>query len=267
MTGALVRRRIVVTRALHQAAELEDLLRRHGAEPVSYPCIALAAPADPSALDAALEEIPDGAYQWLVLTSANTALVLRERLAHLGAALPAGLRVATVGPATAEAARSLLGVSVSLVAPEHVAESLAAALEPHAGMRILLPQAEGARPVLAAMLRDGGASVETVVAYSTVRGSGGGDVPALLAERRIDAVTLTSGSTASGFMRRLAEEGGRAADLEGVCIACIGRVTADVARRLGLPIQVVPAESTLEALVDGLVEFYSSSGGPNEATR
>jgi len=58
---SLAGKRVVNTRAAHQAAELDDLLRGRGAVPVSYPCIAIAPPADPAPLDAALRDAAAGA--------------------------------------------------------------------------------------------------------------------------------------------------------------------------------------------------------------
>jgi uroporphyrinogen-III synthase len=168
-------KRIVVTRASHQAAELSELLRRRGAEPLVYPCIAIAPPHDPAALDAGLRAAIAGAFDWLVLTSTNTALALAQRLAELGLA-PAqldGIAVAAVGPATAAAAQRLLGLPVRVVPETYVAESLAATLRPTSQMRILLAQADLARPILAQELTAAGANVTTVAAYRTVLGSGG----------------------------------------------------------------------------------------------
>ena len=41
----LAGKRIVNTRAAHQAAEFSALLRQHGAIPIEYPCIEIAPPA------------------------------------------------------------------------------------------------------------------------------------------------------------------------------------------------------------------------------
>ncbi len=55
---------IVVTRAVHQAGDLADLLREAGAEPLLYPCIAIQPPDEPSALDEALRDAASGAFDW-----------------------------------------------------------------------------------------------------------------------------------------------------------------------------------------------------------
>ncbi len=78
--SALAGKRIVVTRAANQADELDDLLRSRGAEPLPYPCIAIAPPTDTGPLDAALRDLVAGEFTWLVLTSRNAVVVLAERL-------------------------------------------------------------------------------------------------------------------------------------------------------------------------------------------
>jgi uroporphyrinogen-III synthase/uroporphyrinogen III methyltransferase/synthase len=258
--GELTGKRVVVTQAVHQAPELRDLLRRTGAEPLLYPCIAIEPPADPAELDASLLAAVAGSYDWLVVTSANTALVLGQRLAALG--VPDGalarLAVAAVGPATADAVRVNLGVAVSLVPDEHVAEGLAAALLAvlAPGQRVLLPQADLARPVLARELAAGGLAVTSVVAYRTTVGSGGVQLAACLANKEVDAILLTSASTARNLVLRLQAEGGDLPLLNGVCIACIGPVTAAAAREAGLAVGVVAATQSLEGLVDALATVY-----------
>lgn len=257
----LTGKRIVVTRAAHQAETFCDLLRERGAEPLLYPCIAIEPPEDFQPLDRALREAAAGQYDWLVLTSANTALVLSERLGETGLTLKdiPGLRVATIGPATAEEAQKLLGLRVDVLPDEYIAEALVEAIRPEAGARILLPRAEVARPNLIKRLSAAGAQVKVVVAYQTIIGQGGIDLPALLMDGRIDAVTLTSSSTARNFVVRLVQDGGRLAGLQGVCIACIGPITADTARKVGLTVGVVAEDYTLGGLIEALEKFWINS--------
>jgi uroporphyrinogen-III synthase len=258
MTGALQGKRVVNTRAEHQASDLDALLHARGALPLTYPCIATKASEDSAELDNALGRLILGDFDWLALTSANTVHSLRERLAALGARLPdpPRFRTAAVGPATAAAARSLLGLEVDLVPDEYLAEELAAALRFGPGTRVLLPEADIARPTLAESLQEAGARVTTVTAYRTVRGQGGVAVPRLLDAGEIDAVTFTSSSTVTYFLERLREEGDPAqARLHEVCLACIGPKTAETVYQHGLQPAVIAAQHTLAGLVDGL-EFY-----------
>ncbi|MEZ4767143.1 MAG: uroporphyrinogen-III synthase [Caldilineales bacterium] len=258
----LTGKRVVVTRAAEQAGDLEDLLRSRGALPLPYPCIAIAAPEDTGDLDEALRVLAAGGYDWLVLTSRNAVAILAERLDALGLTPLAGgtVKVAAVGAATGAAIEAELGVRVDLLPDEFVAEALAEALlaQLPPGGRVLLCQADIARPVLADTLAAGGVAVTPVVAYRTVPGSGGVSLPDLLRAGQVDAITFTSSSTVRNLLARLDAEGGCRADLAGVCLACIGPVTADTAAKLGLAVQVVPAEHTITALVDALEAYFAN---------
>ena len=80
MTSPLAGKRVVNTRAVHQSAELDRLLRDHGAVPLSFPCIAIGPPADAAPLDAALGRLAEGSFEWVVFTSANTVEAVAVRL-------------------------------------------------------------------------------------------------------------------------------------------------------------------------------------------
>ena len=255
--AGLAGKRVVVTRAVHQAAEMTDLLRQAGAAPLLYPCLAINPPEDVEALDAALKRAADGDYDRLVLTSANTVLILAQRLAALDISLR-HLPSVAIGPTTAATAETMLGVRVNLVAQEHVAEALAEVVAPAPGERLLLPQSAIARPVLADLLQAAGAQVTVVEAYRAGLGQGGDPVPALLAGKAIDALTFTSSSTVSNFLIRLQNEGGDRRDLAGVCLAAIGPVTAATMTGLSLPADVVPAVYTLPGLVIALDRYLTS---------
>ncbi|GAB4569657.1 MAG: hypothetical protein Kow0077_02550 [Anaerolineae bacterium] len=259
--SALLGKRVVNTRATHQASELDRLLDSQGAVPVAYPCIAIAPPEDTDSLDRALTAAAEGEYDWLVVTSANTVRALADRLNVLGMGHDAlrGLHVAAVGPATADAARDLLSVTIALTPDEYIAESLAEALARESGGRVLLPQSEIARPVLAERLRAAGLTVEAVTAYRTVQGTGGEDVPGLLAQGQIDAVTFTSSSTVENFFARLDSERPGLTLPATVCLACIGPIAARTLAAHGYSAQVVPDEHTLDGLVSALARWFSEN--------
>jgi uroporphyrinogen-III synthase len=202
--SALAGKRIVNTRAIHQAGELDELLRAHEAVPLSYPCIAIEPVADSPELDSALADLCAGEFDWLALTSANAVHVLAERTGRLPSSpTSARLRTAVVGPGTAEAARRELGVRADVMPASYRAVELAAAMAVQPGERVLIPQSEIASPDLAEALRAKGAVVTTVTAYRTVTGSGGVDLPALLARGEVDAVVFASSSAVEGFVARL----------------------------------------------------------------
>jgi uroporphyrinogen-III synthase len=258
MTRGLTGKRIVNTRAGHQAAALNDLLRVRGAVSVDYPCIAVVPPENSTLLDAALFDLVAGRYDWLTLTSANTVLAITQRLTALGLSLVGTVfRTAAVGPATSEAAYQQLGLESVDLPTEYVAESLASSLPIEAGTRILLPESTIARPTLAEMLAARGAEVTVVMAYQTVCGHGGVDVPQLLAHKQIDALTFSSSSTVICFLERLNKEGGELDSARAVCAACIGPKTAATARDCGFTVLNTASEHTLEGLIDALDTYFA----------
>lgn len=254
--SSLSGKRVVVTRAPHQAADLVELLQSRGARPILYPCINIQPPEDTTDLDAALLAGTGGYFDWLVITSANTALIVQHRMKSLDFSLEE-MSVAAVGPKTAEAVRELLGLEARVVAEEYTAEGLALALGDLAGQHVLLPQSAIARPILATALRDAGASVMVVKAYRTEVGRGGDDVASMLAAGEIEAITFTSPSTAQNFVQRLVEENGQPSVLDTICLAAIGPVTAKAMRKLGFQVNVVPERFTLLDLVKALEAYFA----------
>lgn len=259
----LLGRRIVVTRAREQAHDLARLLEAEGAEVVVFPTIALAPAPEPERLDAAVRSA--ATYDWIVFTSANGVRVFCDRLSALRRDVRelAGVRLAAIGPETGAALERRL-LRPAVVASDFRAEGLLAALagEELAGRRILLPRAAGARSLLPAGLAARGARVEEVIAYRAVPPPGVDPAPLVAALERgeIDAVTFTSSSTVRHFVELIGRE--RVARLFGArrpLVACIGPITAEAARELGLAVGALPAEYTVPALAAALVAAVGAS--------
>jgi uroporphyrinogen III methyltransferase/synthase len=247
-------RRVVVTRAREQASSLSEALRAVGADPVEVPTIRIAEPDDGgAALAAALGRVTD--YDWVVLTSANGARRFCDRLRD-GRDL-AGVRLAAIGPGTAEALAEHRLVA-DLVPARFVAESLLEAFPlPATGDRgrVLLARAAVARDVLPDGLRGLGWEVDVVDAYRTLPEEVTDAQRAAAAEA--DVVTFTSSST----VERWAEAMGAAAPPS--IVACIGPVTADTARAHGIDVDVVAREHTMTGLVAALVDHLSPEASPH----
>jgi len=136
---ALTGRRILVTRAPHQASQLADRLSALGATPILIPTIEIAPPASFAALDAALTAL--SSFDLVAFTSANAVEAFQQRAQLLGLT-PAPRRIAVVGPAT-ERAVAAIGLHADMVPPIFTAESLAQTI-----VQTLLPEAPGARILL-----------------------------------------------------------------------------------------------------------------------
>lgn len=235
--------RVLVTRPALQGSELAEHLGRLGVEVVHVPLLRILPPVSYAPLDQALRRLES--YAWVVFTSQNGVRAVERRLRDLGIPVEAlrGVHTAAIGPATARLL-ARLGVPPVLQPSEYRAEGLVEAFAAYElrGVRILIPRAEGARDVLPQGLRERGAEVAVVAAYRVE--TAWEEAPRLrrAIQEGVDAVTLTSPSAARALVSllegRLPEE---------TRVVCIGPVTAQAARELGIR-------------VDGVAEVYTSEG-------
>ncbi|MEW5872182.1 MAG: uroporphyrinogen-III synthase [Chloroflexota bacterium] len=252
----LAGKRIVITRPRSQADELAASLRALGAEPVLFPVITIGALEDTTALDGALRRLAD--YDWVIFTSVNGVQAVWERLEALDLpGIPAGVRLAAIGPQTA-AALQARQAAPDYVPEAFVAEAISPGLGDLSGRRVLLPRADIARPALALAIRQAGGIADEVAAYRTLPVSPG--EAALQALRAgVDVVTFTSSSTVLNFLGTaalLAEHGLDVRRLPGNPIyACIGPVTAATAEQQGLSVAVVAETYTTAGLLEALARY------------
>ena len=274
-------KRILITRARNQASELATQLEALGATTISIPAIEIVAPTSFNALDVALTclRTPGGQqYDWLLFTSANAVEAFHHRQKDLGLPKESGAprpdsrtrvsashehpsptpKIAVIGPATARAANAI-GLTVDLVPPQYVAESLADALLPEApGKSFLLVRAAEARDTLPEALTAAGATVTIAEAYRNQIPSE--SIPALQAlfaspETHPDAITFTSASTVRNLVTLL-----EAANLTlpgAITLASIGPITSQALRDLGHEPTLEAAEATIPALVQAIAAYFA----------
>jgi uroporphyrinogen III methyltransferase / synthase len=253
--------RVVVTRAREQASEFKTILTELGAHCIEFPTIAIEPPPSWEPLDAAINSV--ATYAWVIFTSVNGVRFFMERLRLTGRDVRDlhGVRLAAIGPKTAETLEQY-GLRPDLVPNEYRAESILEGLlgEEIKGKRVLLPRAMVARDVLPETLRQRGATVDVVPAYQTVlpreRTT---EMMERLRSGEIDCLTFTSSSTVSNFFS-LFERGAILPLLKDVCIACIGPITAKTAEEHGLKVDVMPSEYTITGLVTALRSHFENGG-------
>jgi uroporphyrinogen-III synthase len=249
----LAGRRIVVTRAEHQSDTLAAAFAAAGARVELLPLLEIVPPADPRPLERAATEL--ALYDWLVFTSANA---VEAFLPLTGGALPARLRVAVVGPATAEALRGF-EIEPFLEARQADAEGLIAALAPYVDRRrrVLLPQASDARPALADGLAAAGAEAVTIVAYDKRLPPGAPQRAAeLFAAEPLGWVTLTSPRIVRHFAGLFGNDWERRrGELRAVSI---GPVTTAELRRLEIEPAAEAARPADEEMVAAVVRAARS---------
>ncbi|WP_017198584.1 uroporphyrinogen-III synthase [Arthrobacter sp. M2012083] len=282
--NGLTGRRVLITRTADRARPLASLLSGLGAEPLVLPLIDFEKAGDQAALDASLDRLVAGDFDWMVISSITTVRVLLEKAAQRGVALadlvPAGTKVATIGPSSRQVLESV-GLTVAL-APAEVqsAEGLLAVWKASSG-RVFLPQADIATPGLRDGLAATGADVTSVVAYHTVDyparaelrltaelSSGVAvsacEVPSTLspeeAHAALDAGTLDAVVAASpSAARRIAQ----LFPALGTCrFVAIGRPTAAEASRIGLTVAVTAKEPTPDGIVAALESIFANEGNP-----
>ena len=244
-------KRILVTRARSQASKLTAKLENLGAEVIEVPAITITDPVDLyAALDQAIGQLQD--YHWVMFTSANGVKHFFARLLQAGkdARALGYAKIAAIGSATAAELKKY-GLVADVVPGEYRAEGIIEAMKgklpPHA--KILLPRAEEAREILPEKLREMGAEVDVVSAYRTVCAAADGEaLTSELNEGRIDMVTFTSSSTVKNLVNII----GSADVLNGVKTACIGPVTADTAKSLGIEPDIIAKEYTIDGLVEAI---------------
>ena len=253
-------RRIIVTRAREQASEFLSALRERGAQCMEFPTIKVVPPESWEGLDRSIREVEN--FQWLVFTSVNGVKYFFDRLETLGGDVRdlKGVRIAAIGPKTAEAVASK-GIRIDLVPEEYRAEAVVEAFkkEDIEGKRILLPRAREAREVLPRDLEKLGAVVDVVEAYRTVKPEEDKEkITGMLRQGEIHMVTFTSSSTVTNFLDMF--RGARVLEwMTKAAVACIGPVTAKRAEEKGLKVSLVAPEYTIPSLTQAIVDYFSRS--------
>jgi uroporphyrinogen III methyltransferase / synthase len=249
--------RVLVPRTKEQAGAMSERLRVHGAIPKEVPTIAVEPPRTPAQMERAIKGLVTGRYEWIVFTSTNAVRAVREKFEEFGldARAFAGVKIACVGEATADAIRAF-GIQPELLpSGEQSSEGLLADFPPYDDVldpidRVLLPRADIATETLAAGLRERGWEIDDVTAYRTVRAA---PPPAETREAikggGFDAVCFTSSSTVRNLVGIAGKPHTR------TVVACIGPQTAATAREFGLRVDVQPDVAQIPALVDALAAY------------
>jgi uroporphyrinogen III methyltransferase/synthase len=245
--GPLFGKKILVTRPAGSADEFAAKLWEVGAEPLIAPTIAIGPPDDANGADLAVRIVET--YAWAVFTSQNGVTAFFDRVSARGgdARVFGDTRIAAIGPKTAE--RLLAhGIRADFVPArfigEEVADGLLERTEP--GDRVLVYRAQEARDAMPDALREAGRAVDVYAAYKT---SPVIDDGIRVAAEAADIWTFASASSVRAFVDNVPDAAVVARDK---VVACIGPVTADAARDLGLPVSVVPEDYTVDGLIDAL---------------
>jgi uroporphyrinogen III methyltransferase/synthase len=260
--------RVLVTREHSGGFEsLEEL----GAEVIQFSTIEIVPPESWDELDKAIDHIES--YDWLIFTSSNGVKYFFSRLFERNRDIRElkGIKICAIGTKTA-ASIGKFGIRVDLVPESFNAEGLieeflkkcstfnvqsskkdiepgTSNFEPFKGLKFLLPRAEVAREIFPDKVRELGGTIDVPVAYRAVKPEMHGKrLRRFLKEGRVTIATFTSAATFNNFRDIFKEDADEL--LKGVTIAVIGPVTAKAIEKAGLKAAIMPAESTVEALVE-----------------
>jgi len=254
-------KRVVVTRALEQSRSLVDALRDAGAEPVLLPLVAFATADNLSELDACLRD--SARFDWVFFTSQNALRAVQQRCAALVLPLDkvfAGIKIAAVGPATAEAVTAA-GLPVNFISRIHTGVALAEELSAETQKkRVFLPRSDRANPDLIEVLNLHGWQVTPVVAYKTVSpNSDSADLQESLLHGDADAILFFSPSAVHHFRDLLGAQRFRDLGRQSVFVA-IGPVSGTALKAEGVDRVLMAADSTVAAAIATLSEYFAKAG-------
>jgi uroporphyrinogen III methyltransferase/synthase len=249
--GKLTGKTIIVTRSRNQATELTERLEQEGAKVHEIPAIEIVERPDGIAeLQDELQRLSD--YSWLLLTSVNSVIILDRVLRNSGLdwRIFEPLKIGCIGTATAAKVKEL-GGRVHVVPAQFQAESFSRELlkSDLKEKEILLPRAEGSRPVLPDQLTEAGAIVKEIHIYKAeLPPQSKEELQKVLTTERVDFLTFTSSSTVRNFIEL-------AGDLhwQSIPVACIGPITAETLREYGVEPTVEAKEFTIPGLVEALI--------------
>ncbi|MBD3676448.1 MAG: uroporphyrinogen-III C-methyltransferase [Planctomycetaceae bacterium] len=241
---SLFGQRIAITRPLPQAYETAELANSLGAVPVLLPTIEIHPPENWERVDTAINSLK--VQDWLIFTSRNGVSYFLERLLTLGGDMRSlgHLKVAVIGSATATALKEY-HVRADVIPDTYRAEELASELiDQVAGKNILWCGADRGREVLIDELSPQAKSFEKLIVYRNT------DVDSLpqetsdqLRRGELDWLPLSSPSIARAVARLFPEDAKSHLGKQ-IRVAAISPVTAEAARKSGLPVDVIATTHT-----------------------
>lgn len=243
-------KRVLVTRPRSQADGFAEKLRDAGFEAIFFPVIEIQPIQENPALDRALEKL--NCYEWVVFTSVNGVEVVFDKHSPLPMGEGQDVRVAAIGPKTAEALQ-VRGVIPNFVPGEYVAEAVLPGLGDLKNKWVLLPRAEIARKALPDAIVTAGGIAHEIAVYKTLPAEV--DSQGMVALKSgVDWITFTSPSTVENFIEILHKQKMDPFQLEGnPQIACIGPITERAAKEEGFQVDLVAEKYTTEGLVNALL--------------
>jgi uroporphyrinogen-III synthase len=246
---------VLVTRPSHQAGPLCALIGRAGGTALRLPAFEIGPPKDDRAAHAVTAKLDR--YDLAVFVSPNA---VRGLFQSLIGTIPATLKLAAVGPATAQALADAGHERVIVPASGFNSEALLELPEfvDVADKRVVIFRGDGGRDLLRQVLQTRGAAVEYAEVYRRLRpGRPSAEVRAALCRHEVDAVVVGSAQALESLVS-LCDDELRDGLLAAQLVVASGRMI-QMAESLGFRDPLVASEPVDRALVDALIAWRTGT--------
>ncbi len=220
-----------------------DTLDSLGVDPVGDPMLAV----DPTG------ETPRADADYTILTSKTGVELAAEARWQ-----PGESTVCAIGRSTADALEAA-GYTVGIVPEEFSSRGLVDRLAGEIdGARVEVARSDHGSAVLLDGLESAGAYAHETVLYRLVRPEEAGESVEYAAAGTLDGALFTSSLTVKNFLETARERGiedEATTGLNGAVVGTIGLPTKEAAERLGVEVDVVPANADFEQLAEAVVEL------------
>jgi uroporphyrinogen III methyltransferase/synthase len=259
-------KKILVTRALHQATEFVQKIQAANGIPIIFPTIEIQPVSNWEKCDNAIDVLY--MYDGLLFTSVNAVEYFFQRYKGKNRTVDDFHKklVFAVGDKTKQMLDER-GVIVTVIPEKFTSFDLVKTLEHEdlQGKSFLFPGGNLTKDTLSDNLRILGASVDFVPVYSTVIPDQR-NVDTLhrqLMEHEIDIMTFLSPSAFRNFVTLFSIERTRVYT-ENTLIAAIGPTTSQMIGQFGIKTDIVPSQSTIEALVEAMGNYFRQQKVKND---
>ena len=197
--------KILVTRPVPKAQKLARLIEQQGGEAIIFPTLVIETLNNTETIVTQFENLSD--YHWLIFISANAVNFSQQANKDKKDYFKC-VKIAAIGKATAKALENIR-LTVDLI-PDTGFNSESLLLMPELqsieGQKILIIRGQGGRETLAKTLQQRGAKVNYLEVYKRCLPKKNNDcvVIKLLKQKKLNAITITSGDALNNLMSLLA---------------------------------------------------------------
>lgn len=243
---------VAITRSRLQNSSLVDKVSDLGGNPIEIPTIKIEKIENNIELENEIKDI--NKYTYIAFTSKNSVDIFFDKLdkMNLDSRALAGLKVCSIGSATAESLRER-GIKADICPKKFVAEYLFEVLKKELNPEdnVLIPRSQEARDFLVDNISKV-CNVKEVHIYKTIVDADNRDeVLNVLNSEGLDYMTFTSSSTVKNLVEIIGLD--KISLLDNIKVISIGPITSQTARDFGIPIYKEADVSTIDGMVDIIV--------------